>query len=176
MSPALIFQIPLNNLTQKKLLEIAQKNLPLYVWGPLGSEKESLAYTWYQMKHRMSFPFQTILCHENLLISDLPALHSEKVFYFHNIERLPLNLQEHLAQQLHKNPSLTQHLAISSALPLKALTGPGLFSKNLADFFMQGLEISSLLSRSAEIPDLLEKLRNQINVRYGLNITGIHSE
>jgi propionate catabolism operon transcriptional regulator len=176
MSPALIFQLPLGPVMQKKLLEIAQKNLPLYVWGPLGSEKETLAYTWYQMKHRMGYPFQTILCHESLLVSDFPIINLEKVFYFHNIERLPLTLQENLAQQLRKNASAINHVAISSALPLPALTAPGLFSKTLADFFTQGLEIPSLLSRSAEIPDILEKLRNQINLRYGLNITGLHSE
>jgi DNA-binding NtrC family response regulator len=176
MSPALIFQLPLGPVMQKKLLEIAQKSAPLYVWGPLGSEKETLAYTWYQMKHRMGYPFQTILCHEGLLISDFPILSLEKVFYFHNIERLPLALQEKLAEQLRKNSNLSNHVAISSALPLTALTGPGLFSKNLASFFIQGLEVASLLARSSEIPDILEKLRNQINLRYGLNITGLHSE
>lgn len=174
MSATLISQLPLNPHLQKKLLEIAQKNSALSVWGPLGTEKESLVFTWYQMKHHISIPLKTIVCHE--AFSTLPALNQEQVYYFQNIEMLPLTLQEQLAAQLQKNPDLLNHVAISSFVPLKALTGPELFSKHLADFFTRSIEVPALIARSDEIPALLENLKNQINVLDGLNITGIHPE
>lgn len=161
----------------KRAKAFSQTERSICLYGEQGTGKSSLAFAIHQMSERKDESFTTVYCRRLTEPEDLKSipLHQKGTMFLKDIESVPMDIQQLIAEQLHHHQNIRWMAA--SKVDLFKLTQSGAFSEELYTGLQElTIHVPPLSERPEDIEDMSRLFIAELNSLYGTQVVGLEAD
>lgn len=141
---------------KNQLQKLATSNIPVFLWGEVGSGRHLAATYLHKLSHRRKEPFIVYECLVNVT-ANIDSLIEQTVggtLVIKNIHNLPATEQQHLINLLHHDENKFRLIIISDISLLELIRQQLTISELYYPFMYTQIEMLPLKKHTTDIPDI----------------------